>query len=96
MRSPRTISYQSASPRAVHERSPEASNDTLGVSAGAAGVVWHHSVLTVNGFAPVEEKVTQPMFSPQARPLNSPVDGSMLTPAVEGAKLTHPTFSAQA
>jgi hypothetical protein len=48
------------------------------------------------GKGPEELKVTQPMFSPQARPLNSPVVGSMLTPAVAGRKFTHPTFSAQA
>ena len=43
-----------------------------------------------------QERLTQPMFSPQASPLKSPVLGSIVTPAVDGEKLIHPTFSAQA
>ena len=51
---------------------------------------------TSNGTGPTEPKVIQPMFSPQARPRNDPVAGSIVTPLPGGAKLTQPMFSPQA
>ena len=53
-------------------------------------------VATWYGLGPVEENVIQPAFSDHARPLKTPVQPLITTPAPAGAKLIQPLFSDQA
>jgi hypothetical protein len=69
------------------------------VEAAANGTVF-----TPNGTEPVDVKLIQPMFSPQASPANTPVVGEIVTPkstvpqlfVLTHEKKIHPTFSPQA
>ncbi len=69
------------------------------INVGGVVSGGRHVVVTPNdtGSPGEDRNVIQPIFSPQARPLNSPVLGSMVTPPpVEGLKFTQPIFSPQA
>src|SRR5580765_5096884 len=84
-RLPPTTSYLLAPSSALHDSAPSGAallTESTKPLPGVVGISWHQLVLAVDSIGPVEEKVIQPTFSPQARPRKYPVAVSIVTPHV--------------